>query len=341
MNDIINFQKKIIPEMIELLDKRYNILRIIYHNRPIGRRTLANYLNLGERVVRSEVNILKKQKLLEVKSMGMNITEDGVKIIEDLKEFMYQLKGLSNLEDQLKEILDLKDIFVVQGDFDKDQYVLSDIGNEASRHIFNVIDDNNILGITGGTTMAKIAEEMPDNNSVKDILVLPARGGIGRNLETQSNNISAKIAEKLGGNYKLLHIPDNIGREALDTLMKFDEIKSLIDSIKKIDVLVFGIGRSDTMAQRRNLSKDVIESLENKGSVAEAFGYYFNIKGEIIMESNTVGLNLEDFKNIKNVIGVAAGSRKAESIIAIAALRNDITLIIDEGAAREILEIVK
>lgn len=341
MNDIINLQKKVIPEMIELLDRRYNILRTIYHNRPIGRRTLANYLNLGERVVRTEVNILKEQRLLEVKSMGMNITDEGIKIIEGLKDFMYQLKGLANLENKIKEILNLENIFIVPGDFNKDKYVLFDIGNEASKHILNVIDDNNILGITGGTTMARVAEEMPKNNSVKDILVLPARGGIGKNLETQSNNISAKIAEKLGGKYKLLHIPDNIGKEALDTLMQFDEIKSLIDDIKKIDVLVFGIGRSDTMAKRRYLSKDIIEVLDRKGSVAEAFGYYFNIKGEIIRESNTVGLNLEDFKNIKNVIGVAAGSKKADSIIAITALRSDITLVIDEGAARGILERVK
>ncbi|MBS4537771.1 sugar-binding transcriptional regulator [Clostridium sp. D2Q-11] len=341
MNDIINLQKKIIPEMIEILDKRYNILRTIYHNKPIGRRTLASYMDLGERAIRTEVNILKKQGLLEIQSMGMNVTEEGIQVIEELKGFIYQLKGLSNLEDKLKELLNLKNIFVVPGNFDKDEYILSDIGKEASKHILNVIKDNNILGITGGTTMAKVAEEMPKSNSIKDILVLPARGGIGKSLETQSNNIAANIAYKLDGKYKLLHIPDNIGKEALDTLMQFDEIKSLIDSIKKIDVLVFGIGRSDTMAERRNLSKDIIDILEKEGAVSEAFGYYFNINGEIIRESNTVGLNLEDFKSIRNVIGIAAGAQKAEAIIAIAALRNDITLLIDEGAAKEILNKIK
>lgn len=189
--------------------------------------------------------------------------------------------------------------------------------------------------------MAEVANKMPEINSLKNILVLPARGSIGKDLETQSNNIAAKIATRINGNYKLLHIPDNIGKEALDTLMKFDEIKSLIDSIKKIDVLVFGIGRADTMAIRRNLSKDIINSIEKKKAVSEAFGYYFDISGNIVRESNTVGLNLDDFKNIKNVIGIAAGSKKADAILAITALRNDITLIIDEGAAKAILKKVK
>ncbi|WP_130807521.1 sugar-binding transcriptional regulator [Senegalia massiliensis] len=341
MKDIINLQKKIMPEMIELLNKRYNILRTVYYNSPIGRRTLANSLGIGERAIRTEVDILKKQGLLEVKSMGMNVTEVGINIIDDLKEFIYELRDLSILEEKLKKILDLKNIYVVPGDFDNDQYILSDIGKEASKHILNTINDNNILGITGGTTMAEVANNMPNVHNLKDILVLPARGGIGKDLKTQSNNIAAKIAEKLNGSYKLLHIPDNIGKEALDTLMKFDEIKSLIDSIKKIDILVFGIGRADTMAERRNLSEDIIDSLKTNKAVSEAFGYYFDTFGNIVRESNTVGLNLKDFKRIKNVIGIAAGAKKAEAILAITALRNDLTLIVDEGAARAILKKVK
>lgn len=341
MKDIINLQKKIMPEMIELLNKRYNILRTVYHNPHIGRRTLANSLGIGERSIRTEVDVLKKQGLLEVKTMGMNITEEGINIIENLKNFIYTLRDLSNLEEKLKQILDLKNLHVVPGDFDNDNYILSDVGKEASKHILNTIKDNNILGITGGTTMAEVANSIPHIHNLKNVLVLPARGGIGKDLENQSNNIAAKIAKKLDGNYKLLHIPDNIGKEALDTLMKFEEIKSLIDSIKKIDILVFGIGRADSMAERRNLSQDIIESLKENKAVSEAFGYYFDTFGNIVRESNTVGLNLNDFKNIKNVIGIAAGSKKAEAILAITALRNDITLVIDEGAAKAILKKVK
>lgn len=341
MNDILKLQKKIIPEMIEVLEKRYNILRNVYYNEPIGRRTLANNLNVGERIIRSEVNILKEQGLLEIKSMGMNITDEGKKIIDELKNFIHNVKDLSDLEKKLKEKLKIKRVIIVPGNYDDDELVIKDLGKRVSEYLIKTIKNNYIIGITGGKTMAEIAEEIPNLNINKDILVIPARGGIGKNLETQSNNIAAKIAKKLGGTYKLLHVPDNIGREAFNTLLKIDEVKELIETIKKINLLIFGIGRADEMANRRNLPNVIIKELLDKGAVAESFGYYFNKKGEIVRESTTVGLSLDDFNRIDNLIGVACGTKKADAIISISSLNENISLFIDEGVARKILTVNK
>ncbi|WP_425448554.1 sugar-binding transcriptional regulator [Dethiothermospora halolimnae] len=341
MEKIIKLQRKIAPEVVDITIKRYNILRNILYNQPIGRRTLANNLNLGERVIRTEVNILKKQKLLEVKSMGMNITEEGKVIIKELNDFIHSLKGLTGLERELERKLHIKKVIVVPGDSDKEGITINDVGKRTSLYIKNILNDNNIIGVTGGSTMAAVANEMDYGNSKKDILVLPARGGLGINLKTQSNNIAATLAEKLGGKYKLLHMPDNIGKEALKTLQLIPEIRELLQKIKEIDILVYGIGRSDDMAERRNLAEDIIDNLNKNGAVAEAFGYYFDRNGNKIFESNTVGLSLENFKKIENVIGVACGKRKAEAIISICSLREGMTLITDEGAGKEIIKLLK
>lgn len=340
MKDIVELQKKIVPEMIEILEKRYNILRNVYYNQPIGRRTLANNLHMGERIVRTEVNILKKHGLLDIKSNGMNVTEEGVSIIEQLKEFIHNLKGLSNLERKLEEKLRIKKVYVVPGNCDEDQLILRDIGKTAANLIRDMANDNNIIGITGGRTMAQVAEEMNSEKGNRNILVLPARGGLGKDVETQANSVAAKLAKKLGGTYKLLHIPDNIGEEALKTLMNIPEIKELVDIIKNVNILVFGIGRADDMANRRQLSQELIEMLMKKGAVAEAFGHYFNTKGETVWESNTVGLSLVDYGRLEHVIGVAGGERKAEAIMSICALRKNIILVTDEGAANKILNII-
>jgi central glycolytic genes regulator len=53
---------------------------------------------MGERIVRSEVNFLKNQGLVEINTMGMNVTVEGETIIDTLKGFIHELKGLSNLE---------------------------------------------------------------------------------------------------------------------------------------------------------------------------------------------------------------------------------------------------
>jgi len=62
--------------------------------------------------------------------------------------------------------------------------------------------------------------------------------------------------------------------------------------------------------------------------------------GNDIWEYKTVGLSLETYKEIPQVIGVAGGADKAEAIIAIASIRKDITLIIDEEVGNKIIKIL-
>ena len=65
--------------------RRYDILKNIYHNQPVGRRILSEKLNIGERSIRTETAFLKEQGLIEIHSSGMIITEDGRVVIKKLK----------------------------------------------------------------------------------------------------------------------------------------------------------------------------------------------------------------------------------------------------------------
>ncbi|NLJ77998.1 MAG: sugar-binding transcriptional regulator [Tissierellia bacterium] len=338
--DLIELEKRIVPEMFKLMEMRYDILRSIYYNQPIGRRGLANDLNIGERTVRTEVNILKEQGLLNIESMGMYLTEDGKKVIEDLKDVIHRLKGISQLEDRLEELLGVDRAIIVPGDLDESKLTLMDMGKASSIYLKKSIRDNFIIGITGGTTMARVAEEISWGRVADDVLVIPARGGLGKDVETQSNSIVGKLAKRLGGDYRLLHVPDNLDKNTLDAILKIPDVREVIELIGRMDILIFGIGRADIMATRRQLPEDQIERLIEKGAVAEAFGHYFDIEGNEIWEHPTVGLSLDDFRMVDRVIGVAGGSNKAEAIISISSLRRNMTIITDEGAAKRIIEIV-
>ncbi|MSS42177.1 sugar-binding transcriptional regulator [Anaerosalibacter bizertensis] len=340
MKKIIELEKKIAPELIDILENRYDILRNIYYNQPIGRRSLANQLGMGERTIRTEVNILKNQGLLNIESMGMYVTNEGKVLLEDIKDLIHIIKGLTELESALENKLNIRKVLVVPGNSDESKLVLKDMGRTAARFLKKMIKKNSIIGITGGTTMAQVAEEMPKGKVANDILVLPARGGLGKDVETQANSIAANLAKKLDGNYRLLHVPDNIEQEAINALLKVSEVKEFVDIIKKLDILVFGIGRADVMAERRKVSEETIEELIDRGAVAEAFGHYFDTNGNRVWESITVGLSLVDFKKVNNVIGVAGGEKKAEAIISISSIREDMILVTDEGAARKILKLV-
>lgn len=338
--EFLGLLKRISPEIVDTIENRYLILRTIAYNQPIGRRLLSSKLNIKERAIRDEVNFLKDQGLLNIEIMGMNITEDGQSILDKLEDFYIQLKGIPLLEKELERVLKVKKVIISPGNSFNNELVLKDMGKITSKELKKIIKDGNIIGITGGNTMAAVAEEMIADNKERKVLITPARGGLGLEVETQANSIAALLGQKLNGKYRLLYVPDSLESEALDIVLKNPEIRESIECINNMDTLVFGMGRADVMASRRNLPPEKIEDVIEKGAVAEAFGHYFDINGKEIWEYKTIGLSLDKYKNLKNVIGVAGGEEKAEVIISIATIRNDITIITDEDAARKILKIV-
>jgi len=341
LEEILRLQKKIIPELIDLLEKRYTILRTIYYNQPIGRRILANDLKIGERIVRTEINFLKNQNLIDIGVSGMVLTSEGEVVIVKLKDFIHEIRGLSHTEEYIKTQLGLREVIVVPGNIDEDITVLSEIGRAAANYIKGIIKDNDIISLTGGTTIREVVDNMPRLLNCKNSLVVPARGGIGRNVEIQANTLAANLAKKIGGSYKLLHVPDNISRDTLEIILKEKDIIDVMESIHNANILIYGIGRADEMGRRRRLSEEDLALMGAQGVVAEAFGYYFDRNGEIVNTRPTIGINAEDAKKIDTLIAVAAGKNKAEAIVAIKINNQRSVLITDESAAKEMVNILK
>ena len=81
---------------------------------------LASELNLGERVVRNEIDLLKSQSLIEINTPGMTVTKDGQHVLDGLKEFILsKLKGLNDIEQCIKSFLGVKDVVIVPGNVDE------------------------------------------------------------------------------------------------------------------------------------------------------------------------------------------------------------------------------
>lgn len=340
MYDILKIQQKIVPELLEVLQKRYFILRTIYYNAPVGRRILANILGIGERIVRTEINFLKKQNLIEITSEGMKATLEGEEVLDQLKSFIHDITGLYDVEAYLKKYLDLDEVFVVPGDVDENNVVINEIGRTAAKYIKDILKDNNIIALTGGSSIKSIIDNIPYIKDLNDVMVVPARGGMGRNVEMQSNTLAADLAKKINANYKMLHVPDNLSDSALMTILKEESIKEVVDHINNADIIIYGIGRAKRMAEKRGLSGEIIEKLEVMGAVGEAFGCYFNINGDIVFSTPTIGIKNEQMAKVEKSIAIAGGKRKAKAIIATEKYSNNSVLFTDEGAAREMMRIL-
>ncbi|AYF53524.1 sugar-binding transcriptional regulator [Clostridium botulinum] len=337
----LDVQKKIVPELLDILNKRYNILTNIYYNQPIGRRMLASQLGMGERIVRNEIDFFKKQGLIEINADGMKVNYEGKQTLDSLKMFIHDLRGLSEMEEFLRENLNLKHVLVVPGDVDENELVLEEIGKSAANYLKSILKDKNIIALTGGTSVKRLVDNMPKLNEYKNLLVLPARGGIGRNVEIQSNTLVAKLAEKLSADYRMLQLIDNVDYAEIYGILNEESIKEVVEKIHKADILIYGIGKADEMARKRGLKEKEILRLKKKGAVGEAFGCYFNDNGKIVFSTPTAGIKGEDAKKIHKLIAIAGGKTKAQAILGVQRYNQKNILITDEGAAKEIINIIK
>lgn len=337
LQEILELQKKIVPELVNTLEKRYNVLRTIFHNQPIGRRVLADMLNVGERTVRTEIGFLKEQGLIEINTSGMTVTSEGVEIIHKLNDFIHEIKGLSEVEKKIQSSLNLKKVIIVPGDVEENPLVLKDLGKACANYVKDVLRDNSIIALTGGSTLKEVVEAFPRVTNLSQIQVVPARGGMGKKVETQANTLAATLAKKLNGTYKMLHISENLSLDIIGTLLKEEAVKVVIDTIHKADVLIYGIGNAVQMARKRGVPQQEIDNLINNGAVGEAFGCYFNKDSKIISETTAIGIKINEARKIKTHIAVAGGKNKVESIIATEYNDNDGVLVTDEAAAKGIL----
>ncbi|MDT3698877.1 MAG: sugar-binding domain-containing protein [Thermincola sp.] len=341
MRDIISLQQKIVPELIELMERRYTILRYVSHSQPVGRRLLANGLKMGERIVRSELEFLKNQGLLGGDVSGVRLTDEGTLLVHELADFIKCMRGLADLEARLKEQLGLSQVVVVPGNSDEDELVKKELGRVAARCLLDNMQGASTVAVTGGTTVWEVAEAVPASNAPHHILFVPARGGLGEDVEIQANSIAAKIAKKLAATYRLLHVPDNIGEDAVKSLSKDLHIQEVITTIKSADILIHGIGNAGELSVNRGDAPETTRELMAAGAVGEAFGHYFAKDGTIVRTIHSLGVRLNDLKNIGHVIGVAGGQKKAAAIMAVMSNGFETVLITDEAAGKAILAIAK
>ncbi|MBT2727472.1 hypothetical protein J7E63_11055 [Bacillus sp. ISL-75] len=339
MQSLIDIQKRLLPDLLQVLQKRYSILRYIGFMQPVGRRSLAVSLGYTERVLRGEVDFLREQNLIYTNNVGMSLTPEGKNLLEDLEGFMRELKGIDVMELELKHKLGIKKVVIVPGDSDESPMVKGELGKASAICMKKLLSEKNIIAVTGGSTMAAIAERLSPELTQKELLFVPARGGVGEDVQNQANTICSIMSRNTQSKHRVFYVPDQVSTDIYESLIREPDIHEVLKLIKSASMVLHGIGDAITMAERRKTNPEILSMLESSKAVGEAFGYYFNEQGEIVHKVLTIGLQLEDLVGIPNVIAVAGGSSKAKAIKAYLKQAPASTILItDEGAARKLLK---
>lgn len=337
MRNLLRIQKMLLPDLLPALQKRYDILRQISRTGTIGRRALAVEVEMTERVLRAELELLRAQGLLETGTTGMALSAAGRQLLEDMEPFVNELFGLSELEDRVCSAFGLRRVIIVPGDSDRSDHVKWELGRAGARVLRDSMSMGDVVAVMGGSTMFRMATQFTMPSSMKDNWFVPARGGLGESVDYQANTIASELAKRTGGRYRMLHVPDHLSEEAYQTIMQEPGVREIVDMIRSARIVVHGIGDALTMARRRKLSPATIEEIVREGALAEAFGYYFDRNGKVVHRMATAGLRLEDIEAAEVVIGIAGGRSKGEAIASVLRFGHNDVLVTDEAAAEEAL----
>lgn len=332
--------ENVMPDFPEILMRRFRILKGINETSPIGRRALSEQLNLTERILRNEVEILKNQSLISTSKRGMSLTQLGKETLHNLTEWVEDQTKIQTKEKQLAQYLGIDHCLIVSGDSEKDAECFENMSRSAVELMDSVLPTGKqTIAVMGGTTIKEVARQMTSKlGQRRELMFVPARGGLGEEISLEANVIAARMAEKSGGKSRSLYAPDHVNEGIYRYLLEEPDIKKTMQLIENASLLLYSIGEAEEMARRRGLDAQTIQKINSYQAVAEAFGEFIDENGQVVYKLLSVGLQSDRLKKIPHIIVVAGGVSKAKAIVAhLKVVPSHTWLVTDEAAANEIL----
>ncbi|MBA1434659.1 sugar-binding transcriptional regulator [Bombilactobacillus bombi] len=339
MDTDLKLIESIAPDFLQTVQWRYRILQRISWMQPVGRRILAADLGTSERALRRETDLFRNSGLLDSSKSGMSLTAKGSKLVQQLSELMNRLRDTSAISEQLASLFGISRVVILPGNSEQYHGVLDLMGHQLNNLLASLLPGGrSIIAVMGGTTMAAVSESLsPDLSAERNLLFVPARGGLGETMAIQANTVCAEMATRSGGRYRNLYVPEELSAKSVAPLLQEPVVKSVLDLINHADVVIHSIGRAKTMANRRNMTTAEINLLAQRQAVAEAFGDFLDAQGQVVYKVPKIGLQISDLNDISHVIAIAGGPKKAAAIAAYMKVAPQQTVLITDEAASEMI----
>ncbi|MFW6237822.1 MAG: sugar-binding transcriptional regulator [Halanaerobiales bacterium] len=266
----------------------------------------------------------------------------------DLIELRVKLphSSLYDLELKLKDKFQLKDAIITPVIINNKNIILKEIGEATGEYLRDLIDDGDTIGVSWGTTMTYVANNLPIND-IQGVKVVQLNGGMSHTKSsTTANTIVRKFVLAFEGEPYLMPLPAIVDdTDITGCLMQDRQIRHIFTLCKKARVAIFGVGyhSKESVLYRAGYfeDEDSFQKLGDRGAVGDIVARFIDINGNICdknLNKRTIGISLKDLKQIDYSVGVASGEKKVRPLVG--ALRGGYldTLVTDENTAKQILE---
>ncbi len=258
----------------------------------------------------------------------------------------YPITSVQELEDEFKRIFGLKKAFFAPVIVNDEELIKKDVSRALGMELANIVDDDDIIGISWGNTMNSVASCLPKMNK-NGVKIVQLNGGVSKNVKpTRTMNIIELFSDAFNGVSYILPMPAIVDNSSTVGVLKNDsQINYVFNLIEKSRIAIFSIGYlsfKSVLYSAKYFTKEEYVKLQQNGAVGDICSRYFNLDGKVVdemLDARTIGVSLDVLKQKDYSIAVVVGEKKANAILG--ALNGGYinTLFSDENTAKKVLKL--
>jgi len=298
----------------------------LYYDSDFSQQEIANKLGISRPTV--------SRLLQQAKELGY------VRI-----EIIDPLEDNHDLAKELKKKYNLQSVEVCYSPIDDYSEVTQIITKKAADVLGDFVHDGDIVGVTWGTTMYHIAKKL-EKKSVKGVEVIQLNGGISYSkTNTYASETVNMFAEAFNTIPRYLPLPVIFDNPQVKQMVESDRhIERLIELGKQSNIGIFTVGtvKKDALLFRVGYFNEEEEQDIQTYAVGDICSRFFDKKGQIysnLLNSRTIGIELDELRNKEKSILVAGGEKKTDAIHGALVGKYANILITDQFTAKRLLEI--
>jgi len=255
----------------------------------------------------------------------------------------------ADLETKLEKRYRLQEVVVVEAHQPESQAVVTrEIGVAAAGYLARTIQPDDIIGISWGSTLNEMVENLEPLN-LPDVHVVQIIGGLGRpESEMHATDLCRRLSRRLNCKMTLLPAPGIVDDQNTRAVFLSDShVQRAMKLFPQVRVAYLGIGSpspaSVVMRDGSIITQSELDDLLNKGAVGDIALRYFDAYGQPVtseLDQRVIGMELAELTKVDRVVGVTGGPQKTSAILG--ALRGHLidVLITDHVTATYLLDAV-
>ena len=253
----------------------------------------------------------------------------------------------AKLEQRVSEMLPLRSVRITRVPQGSDETMA--IGTLAAQALTENLKKDAKVAISWGRSLQAMVTLIEEDHR-PDVKFIPLMGGMteipsGINGE----NLIRTLASKFNAEFSTLHAPAIVRtKEAREAFMAEPSIKEVLDEAQHADLAIVGIGARGSSSTNSLLRAAGIDPQTDTAFYANLAGdmasRFYDLNGNIVdksIDERIIGVELSGLRNVKHVIGLAAGADKARGMLGAINGKHITELITTAKGALALLQLVE